>query len=126
MYVIRGAKARRRSMASGIWGLTDGERELAAGLGDWLPRRAFDVHAHLYRRADLGPATKGLTADGPAEAGAAEWSRRMEELLGPGRAQGALFVGFPTVGVDIGRSNAFLVAQAEGMPGSRASLLVAP
>lgn len=100
----------------------DMSRELRAS----LPPRMFDVHAHLYRTADL-VVQSGVMAEGPSELTFDVWSRSIDGHVGSNRCRGGLF--FPDPMVKPGHvdpANDFLVDQLKDRPDSRGLIVIHP
>jgi len=111
------------AMADG-WTLTDADSALAEQLRARLPDRIWGFHEHLYRTADF-PAPPDVVKAGPPVADGATWKRLMELILGVGRMTGALYTPYPAVGADVGKINAFVIAEAE-RTGQKATVVVSP
>ena len=108
------------------WNYTDVDEKAAKELDAFLPDRVFDVHAHLYRVADLHPAESSSWTLGPEEVGVDVWRKHSGRIVGPSRVQGALFLGTPQPECDMEKLNEYLVAQLETDPASRGSILISP
>ncbi len=93
----------------------------------FLPRGTYDVHAHLYRKADLGGESPSkLITRGPDTVGHAVWRNHMVRLLGESAPSAGLFFPFPTAEVDVESANAFLFDELTANPESRGLALVSP
>src|SRR5436190_9683282 len=92
-------------------------------LEDFLPRRIFDAHAHLFWHDHL-PARhpkRKVWCDADHAAHLA-WARR----LYPGREIHFLFLGTPVPGIRVARHNEFIADELKNDRKSRANLLVTP
>ncbi len=107
------------------WRFLDVDAARAAALADWLPQRLFDVHAHVYRKADLG-AVGPLLEAGPDEVGVDQWRAHLGRLVGADRLQGALLIAMPSPGGDIAAANRFVSDQAGAWDAAFACLLASP
>jgi len=110
------------------WTFTEVDEAIAREVHARLPARVIDVHAHLYRSAELTmlPETH-VFMQGPAEITVETWRAQQGKILGVSRVQGALFLATPFVPVaEIPRHNDFVLRQVAALPDSRALLLVAP
>lgn len=100
-------------------------------LAEFVPRKIFDVHTHVYRWAfNLDPAKeRGPYASTGGAFPEATWTLldRCDELLMPGRKVHRLAFGFPFSPVcDFEASNRFTAAEAGGDRESAALMLVNP
>ena len=77
------------------WTWTDLDRRLAGRLGERLPGRLFDAHAHLWRQADFAPPPAGIWTGGGAEAAPDVWREHLARQVGAERLAGALFIPVP-------------------------------
>lgn len=106
---------------------TAADTKAAAGLATRLPECLYDMHAHLFRTADLGSAMPELCQVPGGAAGVDVWRRQVGQQVGGGsRLGGALFIPFPTPTVDTAAANRFVLEQAAACPDSRALLLARP
>jgi len=104
--------------------LTETDRAIVKALAGFVPKKIFDIHAHLYRVADLKP-IPDLTASGPKRVTVAEWRKRMG-LQTPGATlAGGLFMAYPTAQGSIEKSNAYLLEQLDQEVESRGLVLAA-
>ena len=109
------------------WTWTETDAAISEPIRAWLPERVFDIHAHLYRTADLTLAKASLFAEGPPAVTIEVWREHTERQLGAGRVVGGLFFPMPLAKPDqVDANNAFLVDQLKGAPQSRGLLLVHP
>ncbi len=92
-------------------------------LEDFVPRRIFDAHAHLFWHTHLPAGHPKLEAWHDADhATHLRWARR----LYPGREVHFLYLGTPVPGIAVERHNDFLARQLKSDPKSRANFLVTP
>ena len=108
------------------WIFTALDRRLADGLQAQLPPVVFDMHAHLWRTADMPQPATGLWAEGPAEAGVAAWRLHVGRQVGATRLTGGLLIPNPLVGGAVGQANAFVFEQIAGDPALKGLALVTP
>ena len=108
------------------WTFTTLDQPIAAELQAQLPPALFDVHAHVWRTADMAPPAIGLWAEGPAEAGVTAWRLHVGRHVGASRLAGGLLIPNPSAGGNIGRANAFVFEQIVGDPALKGLALVAP
>jgi len=111
---------------SGHWEFTEVDREIAGDLADFLPGHVFDIHAHLYRTADIPTLPSPLFASGPDVVHFGEWQNRVGCQLGRSTLSGGLFFGIPDAGTCPDFANLFLISELEKAPSSRGLLLIAP
>lgn len=92
-------------------------------LEEFVPRRIFDAHAHLFRHTQLPAGHPGRKVWHDADHAAhIAWARR----LYPGREVHFLYLGTPVPGIDVARHNAFLERELARDPRSRGNLLITP
>lgn len=92
-------------------------------LEDFVPRRVFDAHAHLYWHDHLPDGHPRQHAWCDADHAAhRRWARR----LYPRRELHYLYLGTPIPDIDVGRHNDFIAHQLKKDPRSRANQLVTP
>ena len=110
------------------WRFCRDDEEAAAELSGFLPEKLFDIHAHLYRVADLhlGRGQQGYLTEGPEEAGLIAWRQSLEKQGGGNRLSGGLFFAFPTDDCDVDSANNYVVDQLNTVKDSRGLLLVTP
>jgi glutamate-1-semialdehyde 2,1-aminomutase len=106
------------------WHMTETDRAMAEELRARLPAKIWGFHEHLYRKRDF-KTVSGFLEPGPDTAGAAEWTRAMESVLGEGRMAGALFTPFPSAGTDVSAINTFVLQEAE-RSGNLATIVIGP
>ncbi len=108
------------------WTFEAVDQELLLSLQDFLPDKAFDIHAHLYRLADLGEQA-ALYTQGPAQASVEIWRSHVEKIIGPSRLKGGLFVPPPPSAAHyIQQANTYVLDQLKKHPGSKGLVLIAP
>jgi glutamate-1-semialdehyde 2,1-aminomutase len=93
-------------------------------IDSFLPRRIFDAHCHLYRKADF-TTMPPLAACGPEIAGWECFSRHMSAIT-PGREYDALCFPFPAVGLDVAGANEFLARELAAQPALRGAMMTVP
>ena len=108
------------------WCFSDLDRSMAEALRDFLPRKLYDAHAHLYRAQDLRQKGVPLVDAGPSTVNLNVWRHSLEEHLGTERLAGGLFFPFPTRDGDIQAQNRFLIDEIEKDEGSRGLILLSP
>jgi len=89
-------------------------------IGDFLPPRIFDAHAHLYRVDQLGDAVSPLITDGPAAMGFDAWRTAHHQ------SSGGLFFAYPTLTMDMGGANQFVLDQIATQQPSKALMMIRP
>ena len=114
------------------WTFTDADRNVADKLRDFLPKRVFDAHAHVWRLIDLGEKS-GSLAHKPDVATIETWRQNMAQFFPEAELVGGIFMAIylcPPVGHDpicgIDDANGFLVAELEKSPNSRGHLFINP
>jgi len=95
-------------------------------IGDFVPPRVFDVHAHLYRVDQLGSAVAPRIGQAWDVAGLAAWREAQTALLGDRAPRNGLFFPWPTVSLDTTAANQFLVDELRAHPGSRPLMMIRP
>lgn len=114
------------NVATGSWGFTKYDAELAQQLQQRLPDKTFDFHAHIYRVDDMHVQSPHFVLDGPHTASVDEWRKHIGRHVGEGRLRGGLFMPNVSPESDIAKANEFLFEQLERNPESRGLILVAP
>lgn len=97
----------------GNWSFSSVDAEIAAQVQTLLPKRLFDIHAHLYRARDLGKPCPGLCAQGPETVDQPVWREQLGRLTGVDRLAGGLFLPYPVKNGDVEAGNAFIAAAVE-------------
>lgn len=93
-------------------------------LADFVPRRIFDAHCHLYRMRDLYPTEVDLPPD--AGASVAAILKRMRLWMGRDREIEGLFFPALRVGMDEAAANRLIADEMNRYPQSRGLLLATP
>ena len=98
------------------WVITRADEQLLTpALRSWLPRRIFDVHAHLWvtdhfsKVAGVSSAPQLLKTAPTAAATFADFTEHVSRTLHAGADTSALFFGFPHAHVDVAAANAWWV-----------------
>lgn len=112
--------------ASGNWTFTEVDAAIADRVQPLLPEAVFDVHAHLYRVADLGEPCPDLARQGPEVISVGVWRSALASLVGASRVAGGLFIPYPTKAGDVDAGNAFVVSQIDQAEGCRGLVVVTP
>ena len=89
------------------------DAEVLAEVQETIPDQVFDIHAHLYRVADIEEPSDFFQA-GPAEVTVEVWREHMARHMGTSQLVGALFLPLASRTADgsaIERVNRFLAAQ---------------
>ncbi len=102
------------------------DKKAALELIEFLPARIFDIHAHLYRIADLNISQLGILAKGPVEVSYKVWNTRMTELMCDKELSGGLFFPMPTEKCELESANDFLLSQIKEKELSRGLVMVSP
>ena len=113
-----------------FWTHNELDRGIAEELQAFLPARVFDMHAHVYRVADLAQ-TSPFFAAGPSETTVEVWRQHMSRHFLKPDLVGGLFLPAPFVSADPDGSgfdlaNGFLAEQLRTSPDSRGLLLIGP
>jgi len=108
------------------WTFNKNDACAAAEIRDFLPDKVFDIHAHVYRVADLRLGKPGFITEGAAEVGADIWRQCQERQFGPGILSGALFFPLPSENSDVIRQNEYLIEQLDLSESCKGLLLVTP
>ena len=109
-----------------LWVYNENDKKEADKLTGFLPDRIFDVHAHIYRIADLNLAGASVFKNGPSEASIDVWRTQLSKFLIVKELHGGLFFPTPTPGVNIKNANAYLAKQVKGQTYSKGLVLVSP
>ncbi len=113
-------------LPDGNWSFSERDAAIAAPIQALLPPRLFDIHAHLYRTPDLGTPCPELTVQGPELVTRQIWRARLEQLTGPGRLAGGLFLPYPVKHGDVEAGNAFLASELKDEAPVRGLIVVTP
>ncbi|MGI5817846.1 MAG: aminotransferase class III-fold pyridoxal phosphate-dependent enzyme [Armatimonadota bacterium] len=111
---------------SGNWEFTATDEAIAEDLRGFIPQRVFDVHAHLYRVADLALEPESFLARGPAEVGVEQWQERVGRQMPGADLSGALFIPDPRPAGTLDSVNDYVAGQLAANPGSRGAVIVSP
>jgi len=95
-------------------------------LKDFLPKRVFDSHAHLYRLSDLNINENTFLSEGPKESGFNVWKEHISKIVKGAELCGGLFFPMVSHNCDIGSSNSFLLEQLELSTNNRGLILISP
>jgi len=97
-------------------------------LSEFLPEKIFDIHAHIYRVADLNISEPSNIPVGPAEVSIDIWQKHLTTLLNRKEISGGLFFPYPVANCNVKNKNTYLVSQLESAkePSSRGLVLVSP
>ena len=95
-------------------------------IGDFVPPRVFDAHAHLYREQDVGESKPRQSGSLPAIAGYYAWRSAQEAVMGQRAPRDGLFFAFPGPGMDVHAANGFVHEQVRPRPESRALMMIHP
>ena len=109
--------------------LNESDRRLVARASDgFVPRRVFDLHAHLFHTRHFAAARRPEFLPADTGFGQAQWEEALQRWL-PGRELHGLFFGFPSAGNDRVGENRFVAEQValfgQGST-SRGLMLVSP
>ncbi|HPO12409.1 MAG TPA: amidohydrolase family protein [Candidatus Hydrogenedentes bacterium] len=110
----------------GNWTFNKTDAEIAASVQERLPDRLFDIHAHLYRKCDLGAPCPEFLRPGPDIADVDTWRTHLGKVCGSKRLAGALFVPYPVKKGDVDAGNDFVVEQTSRIEMSRGLIVVMP
>lgn len=109
-----------------MYTVNENDRVLADELKSFVPKRVFDMHMHIYRKADLGlddtsPLNKGCDIEG-IEQVQDFYSKMLEDTF----CEGGLAIGFPTTGCDKSAVNNFVADETRGSNTFRGSICIDP
>lgn len=108
------------------WTYNACDTEIINSLQSFLPDKVFDIHAHIYRVADLGDQAE-LYTKGPGEATVEVWHENVGKIVGQSRLSGGLFVPPPPSSSEyIDKANAFVIGQLEKIPEAKGLILISP
>ncbi len=110
----------------GNWTFSETDAAIAEAIQEGLPDRMFDIHAHLYRKDDLGQRCPELPAQGPAMADVDVWRTYLGKITGIHRLDGGLFVPYPVKQGDVDAGNDFLLGQIDRMEMARGLIVITP
>lgn len=108
------------------WTFTRLDARTAQSQREQLPDSIFDIHAHLYRVADLNISRTGVVGEAPSDASLKLYRRSVERQVGAGRIHGGMFFAIPSLTMDLDRSNDYVVSQIKTDPSSRGLILITP
>ncbi|MDN3688781.1 aminotransferase class III-fold pyridoxal phosphate-dependent enzyme [Cyclobacterium jeungdonense] len=108
------------------WDFSEKDREVLAGISDFLPERVWDSHAHIYQTADLSLQEPGLWSGGPASVSIPVWESQVKPMFPKSRLEGGLFFPAPLPQADVQAANAFLRQQLDQHPHCRGLALIRP
>jgi glutamate-1-semialdehyde 2,1-aminomutase len=120
------ARAPEGKGEAGNWTFGDVDASIAAAVQEFLPKRLFDTHAHLYRKHDLGEPCPDLPGQGPDAVDVNVWRTYLGTEVGSERLAGGLFVPYPTKKGDVDAGNDFLMAQVSRAEHARGLIVVTP
>ncbi len=110
----------------GNWTFTETDAVIAAAVQERLPERMFDIHAHLYRKHDLGQPGPELTEQGPDTVDVGVWRTHLGKEAGQQRLAGGLFLPYPVKHGDVDAGNDFLLAQVDAAELARGLIVITP
>ena len=64
------------------WTFAEIDKTIAEEIESFLPQRLFDIHVHLYRKADLKSQAASVFLEGPEEVTAEVWRNHIEKQIG--------------------------------------------
>jgi glutamate-1-semialdehyde 2,1-aminomutase len=108
-----------------MWTFTGEDEATAKAIGERLPERLFDAHAHLYEQAHISPLPEFVRA-GPERVGTKTWVEYLGRQLGHARLEGMLAIPFPSPGGDAAAANRFVIGEIEAGDAHRGLVLVGP
>ena len=95
-------------------------------IGDFVPPRVFDAHAHFYRLQDVGDGDPRQAGTVPEIAGYDQWLAAQMDMMGDSAPRDGLFFAFPGPKMDMAAANSFVLEQVRDRPGSRALIMIDP
>lgn len=108
------------------WEFLPVDQEFMESVVQFLPKKVYDMHAHLYRREDLRATTKGVWNDGPETVGFEQWRNHTKLFFKEASQLGGLFFPAPLPNVDVYAANQFLSQELSQSSLSRGLMLVTP
>jgi len=93
------------------WDFNIHDKEIKMQLSEFLPRKIFDIHAHIYRVPDLNLAVPCIWSEGPSEISVAVWRENMSRFTEGKELCGGLFLPAPAPGSDIKKENEYIISQ---------------
>ena len=95
-------------------------------IGDFVPTRVFDAHAHLFRSQDVYGGAPSQSSSLPQIAGYADWQSAQQSVLGKNAPGDGLFFAFPGIDMNLVASNEFVRNEIQAHPQSRALMMIRP
>jgi glutamate-1-semialdehyde 2,1-aminomutase len=108
------------------WTFNEFDDKAADELSSFLPDTIFDIHAHLYRLADLNLPESSVWSEGPSIVSASVWSENISKFLKGKDLNGALFLPAPSRGVNMQMANRFLIDEVSKVNTARGLVMVSP
>ena len=99
---------------------------MAKELGHFVPKHVFDMHMHIYRKADLAPDEKSPLHKGGETEGIRQVTELYKKMLPGTSIEGGLAIGFPTAGCDMAAFNRFVADETKAGEAFRGSVLIEP
>ena len=93
-------------------------------IGDFVPPRVFDAHAHFYRLQDVGDGSALQTGTLPEVAGYDQYRAAQIAMMGDCAPRDGLFFAYPGQNMDTAAANAFVLEQLRDRPSSRALIMI--
>src|SRR5680860_1013288 len=87
------------------------DKKAALQLIEFLPARIFDIHAHIYRIADLNLSGNSIFKNGPSHVSIDVWSKQLTKFLGKKKLKGGLFFPTPASNLNLKNANNYLLSQ---------------
>ena len=106
--------------------INDNDLVLAEELKSFVPKHVFDMHMHIYRKADLGldemsPLNKGCDIEGIRQV-----QDFYSKMLPDTSLEGGLAIGFPTAFCDKAAVNSFVADETRDSETFRGSICIDP
>lgn len=95
-------------------------------VGEFVPPRVFDAHAHFYRMEDVGKGNPRQAGNLPDVAGYEEWRAAQVAMMGDCAPREGLFFAFPGTNMNLAAANAFILEQVRERPNGRALIMITP
>ncbi|MBP1990108.1 amidohydrolase family protein [Paenibacillus eucommiae] len=112
------------------WKMNEYDKQMAQELGAYLPplpRRIFDIHAHVYNLTHLNLADEsGYLYEGPQEASIQAWREHVGGLFTDRLLRGGMFFPTPAPLMDMRSANEYIVNQLANETSCRGLVMITP
>ena len=108
------------------WNFNDADLKVRQRYLDRIPQKVMDVHAHIYRKTDIGRQGPAYT-NGPHEVGIAVYEQNVRGFLGEECTLSGIYVAPPTETKEqIPDANSYTLSQLDKKEGARGLMLISP